>query len=311
MIEHQHQHPDRGPDRGPARVAGGSRIDRVVDATFEGFGACVLVVAAVACAFFAVSLLLGGVALADPDGGALGATAVDSGWSLFETYGPLWGSVAVAYPLTRHLLAVNESRHWIASGRVLAALAGGVTILGTLIQWHFGGAPASGVLAAVMGALALIWHPTVTARGTAKVASSAAFVVMLSLASGSSSCAARQSVGAGVSAGLDCEAPNIVAFMGDATAFAIRTVEHWISGTGQVDQSGLAADLAKIKTDLGRCAADAAVAALAAKAAASQPGAAAAPMAVDAVQISSTYAQIRSQLGWPNPVRRAAPGGTP
>jgi hypothetical protein len=280
-----------------------------------GIGACVLAAALVACAFLVVSLLSAALAFAAgatdaADGGALGTAAVDSGWSLFEAYGPLWGSISIAYPLARHLLAVNESEHWIAGGRVLAFLTGAAAVLGTAIQWRFGGAPASGILAAAVGAIALIWHPTVSVKNAGRVASTLALAAAVALASsGSLSCAARQSVGAGVTAGLDCEAPGLVAFMGDATVLAIRMLEHWISGTGQVDRSGLASDLANIRTNLGRCAMDAAVAALAARSPAPQPGASAsAPMAVDSAQILSVYTEVRSELGWPS---GRSPGGSP
>lgn len=294
MIDRRHQH--QHPHPLESSVVGPGLLSRVAG----GIGACAFAAGLVACAFVVVSLLADAMAFAadvSGDGGALGVTAVDSGWSLFETYGPLWGSISLAYALTRRLLAVNESKHWIAGGRVLALLSGAAAVLGTVIQWHFGGAPASGVLAAIVGAIALVWHPTVP---KIRAAPAVALAAVLALASGSPSCAARQSVGAGVTAGLDCEAPSVVAFLGDATILAIRTLEHWISGTGQVDRSGLSADLANIKTNLGRCAMDAAVAALAARSTAPQPGApAAAPMAVDSAQILSTYAEVRSELGWP------------
>jgi hypothetical protein len=123
-------------------------------------------------------------------------------------------------------------------------------------------------------------------------------------------CLSRQAAGTGVRVGLDCEADNIRAFLSDATTLAIEAVAHWISGSGQVDRDGLARDAAKIRTDLGRCALDAAVAALAARGAggASAPEVAeAAPMVVDAAQLVSTYAEIRAGLGWP----AARSGGGP
>jgi hypothetical protein len=258
--------------------------------------------AIVACVVVAATMMvamMAGTAAADVVGADAGTLTADSGWSLFSSYGPFWGSVALAYPLARHLLVLNGSSGWLSQGRVLAALTGAVTVLGTVVQWHFEGAPAAGILAAVVGAIALIWHPTVPRRATE---TAVAILVVIAVAAAAPACAARQAAGAGVGAGLDCEAPGVKAYLADATVFAIQTVVHWISGSGQVDRDGLASDAARIRTDLGRCALDAAIAAVAAWSARGAPDSAlpeAAPMAVDAAQLASTYAEIRAGLGWP------------
>jgi hypothetical protein len=95
------------------------------------------------------------------DPGTVATTATDAGWELFTTYGWLWGGAGLGYALAQRLLALNANTHWLAQGRILAAITGAVAVLGTVIQWRFQGAPAAGIVAALMGAIALVWQPVV------------------------------------------------------------------------------------------------------------------------------------------------------
>lgn len=99
---------------------------------------------------------------------------------------------------------------------------------------------------------------------------------------------------------LGCEADSFApGTLSDATKLAISVVLHWIGPGGRPDASGLKADAAPLKTNLARCAWDAAVAALAAPVPA-QPGApASAVAALDGPALSAVWAQKRAELGWP------------
>ncbi len=113
-------------------------------------------------------------------------------------------------------------------------------------------------------------------------------------------CGARQRIAAGAGAFLDCEAPHVDAQMlADAKVITTSAVEKWISGAGTIDTEGLRADAVPLKTDLMRCAMDAAIAALLTPTPVQPGGPAAAPMTVDAAQIRLAWRSVRSELGWP------------
>jgi hypothetical protein len=106
---------------------------------------------------------------------------------------------------------------------------------------------------------------------------------------------------AGAGAFLRCEGEHVDAgLLAEAKGVAISVVEKWLSGAGTVDTTGLRAEAKPLKSDLMRCAFDAAIAALTAAPAKPLPGAPlAAERAVDAQQIRSAWAEVRGELGWP------------
>jgi hypothetical protein len=77
-----------------------------------------------------------------------------------------------------------------------------------------------------------------------------------------SSCGARQDAAHAAGAFLDCEAPTIAAALSDLVPLGVALLKARISGDGTVDTAGLRADLAAIRSDLGRCAIAAAAVAL-------------------------------------------------
>lgn len=141
-----------------------------------------------------------------------------------------------------------------------------------------------------------------------------ALVVLGLGAAGSLACAsgstARQSGAAGVVAALDCEAGGIdPAALEDARSFAEAKVQAWISGVAPADLTGLKAkilaDLAPVRSSLGRCAIAGAIAAIAAIAAPT-PGVATSALVAgpDPAVVRAAFGGAARELGWP-PVRVA------
>lgn len=114
---------------------------------------------------------------------------------------------------------------------------------------------------------------------------------------------------------IDCDALNVPStIFGDLVTLAKQALNRLISGVGTVDKASVAADLAPILSDAGRCAKTVVVAQLesgAGSAAGSGSGSSATaatalraqPMAAattpDAAQIAATFRQVRAELGWP------------
>lgn len=114
------------------------------------------------------------------------------------------------------------------------------------------------------------------------------------------SCAtARQRGAAGVTAFLVCEAPNVdAALLEEAKGVSIAAIDKWISGDGHVDTAGLRSAAAPLKSDLLRCAFEAAIAAILTPAPKVEGAAMAAPRAVAAGELRTAWAGIRGELGW-------------
>jgi hypothetical protein len=106
---------------------------------------------------------LSGIAMAatDPVIAAQGAT--DAGVNLLYQYGPLWGGMAIVFGLFSSILAKNESQHWIAQGRTLAAIVAALGVFGAALTAHFTGAPWSGVAVTAVMAIFKLMQPTVAA----------------------------------------------------------------------------------------------------------------------------------------------------
>lgn len=114
------------------------------------------------------------------------------------------------------------------------------------------------------------------------------------------SCAtARQRGAAGVTAFLECQSPNVDAtLLEEAKGVTISAIDKWISGAGHVDTAGLRAEARPLKSDLMRCAFEAAIAALLLPAPVRPDAPAAAPRSVDTVALRAEWASIRAELGW-------------
>ena len=241
-------------------------------------------------------------------------SAVDTSVSVWTTDGPLWLAVATGYVALRTFLS---RQHWLSQGRVLAVLTGLAGIGAAVIGWHFQGAPSTGILTALLAAIALVQHPTVppaTARnpqaGTVNgymVVSAALLTLAIAVPFIAASCThgstARQTAAAGVVAALDCEAGNIDAqALADAKLFAGAKVQSWITGSKVLDldhlKSRIADDLRPIKSDLGRCAITGALAA-ATVVVTQQPGTVVSALSAgDPVQLRAAFAVAARAAGW-------------
>lgn len=133
----------------------------------------------------------------------------------------------------------------------------------------------------------------------------AALLVVLLLGAtgaGLTSCAsARPALAAGAVAMLVCEDGHLDALaLADAKLFAAAEVEHWLAGGAAPSPSALLADLAPIKSDLGRCAIAAALAAATVLVRPATPGTATSALVAgpDPVQVRGAFAVAARQLGW-------------
>lgn len=107
-------------------------------------------------ALFTVPWLAGAALAATGDAPVVPPPTTDALVSYVQSYGWLVGALTVIYVGLRWLLKKNESTHWIAEGRKLAAVVAGVGVLGAALQAITAGTPWSGVLAtAVLGLLHL------------------------------------------------------------------------------------------------------------------------------------------------------------
>lgn len=113
---------------------------------------------------------------------------------------------------------------------------------------------------------------------------------------------ARQTTASGTVAALDCEAAHLDAqALADAKTFALATVQHWIAGGAAPSSDAIRADLAPIKSDLGRCAIAGALAAVAVLTQ-SSPGTAVSALTAagtDPVATRAAFAAAARQAGWP------------
>lgn len=114
---------------------------------------------------------------------------------------------------------------------------------------------------------------------------------------------ARTAGAAGTVAVFDCEAAHLDAqALADAKAFASAKVQAWIAGAGTASSAAIRADLAPIKSDLGRCAIAGAVAAIGA-ALTSSPGVAVSALMSEPtpeMRVQAGYGAAVHDLGWPS-----------
>lgn len=229
--------------------------------------------------------------------------ATDAGWDVIASYGLLWGGALLVLGLGQTLLKANATTHWLAQGRVLAVATGVLAVLGAIAEWHFGGAPASGVITTLIAAIMMVWHPTVQPASVAKPPTSASGTIgalalaLLALALGGSqlACGARPRAAAVVAAFLDCESVDTQHVVADLVPLAAAGLQRLILGSGAVDTAALAADARAVKTDLGRCVLAAAVAALTTSSSAEGLTATA---RTSGPGLRQAFVGVRTQLGW-------------
>lgn len=249
-------------------------------------------------------VLLRVVAHAAGDPSTTVTAASDTTWDMMTTDGPLWGTLLIASGLLRSFL---NKQHWLAQGKILSGLTAVSLVLAAVGAWHFGGAPAGGILTALIAGYTLITHSTVpgavpatSGPPTSTGAAILAVFLLGGLAVTQVNCAeVKPRTANAIGAFIDCQAPNLVPLLPDAVGLAKAAVMRWISGSGTVDAAGLKADAAPLKSDLGKCAWDAAIAALATPAQKPAPGApAAAGLEIDGPALRARWAATRAELGW-------------
>lgn len=270
--------------------------------------------------YFALAILAGATlllmlcfatkAFAAGDPVAVATTASDATWSLVGQYGWFWGGSLLLLGLGRALLKGNAASHWLAQGRTLAAIAGSLSVLGAVAEWHFNAAPAAGILITLVMAAKLVWQPVgnaATAPARDPQAGRAPIVVLAALATIALGlgitlgCGARQRVANGVAAFASCEAPDAKAALGDLVPLATSALKRWLSGDGtSYDTAGIKADAAKVKSNLGRCAFEGAIAVLTQPVEQPKVQTLLAPPDPGA-QLAAAWPGIRGEIGWSRP----------
>lgn len=159
-------------------------------------------------------------------------------------------------------------------------------------------ATVTAIAATMLGALGYTVSRSMVKSAAVKAALLA--VLVGGLAAPQMACGARAPATRAASAFMDCESPDLAPLLPDAIQLAKAAVLRWISGAGTVSTDGLKTDAKPLRTDLARCAWDAAVAAIAQTGPAPAPGApAASAMSIDGPALTSVWANVRSELGWP------------
>lgn len=178
--------------------------------------------------------------------------------------------------------------------------------LDALLKVVNGLVPATGVPAATSDkpALTIAPPPRDSQAGRSLVGMMAAlsFCGVVGFAIACTATQARQTAATGVVAALDCEAAHLdPQALADAKTFAMLEVQRWIAGGAAPSSDQIRADLAPIKSDLGRCAIAGALAAVAALTR-SAPGEAVSALTAagaDPVQTRAAFAVAARQVGWP------------
>lgn len=239
-------------------------------------------------------------------------TTIDAGWNMVSTYGWTWGGMYLVFTMASWALAKNESTHWIAQGKTLAYLVGGVGIGIAALQAHFGGTPWSGVLMTVFMAVFKLLVPTtgdqpapgVSASAAVKTTVLALLAISLGIAGSQMACSSAKAK-AIESAIWDCTKPERAEAV-DAITPAVISV---IKAAGSAD--GKVIDLSTVKSAISKadllseagillsCAAANAFAILQGPDATPPAGSvASAPLVLDRAALRATWSQIASsQLG--------------
>jgi len=116
-------------------------------------------------------------------------SAGGTAWDTWTANGPGWGAVIAANAGLQLFLA---RQHWLAQGRLLAALTGVGLVLVAVVNWHLGAAPSAGIMTAAMGAIALVVHPTVKGATTSTFRGPTTLGIVLLLGVCAGSCGSSQ-----------------------------------------------------------------------------------------------------------------------
>lgn len=289
------------PDTAPKSTARGARTARIL--------ASPLFFAATLCLLCLSQVALAGTAPPPPDQNAsawlqaLYAAVIDKQWGIVAGVAliglvyplRLWGPDVFKTPLGGLALAFLVS---LAGTLGITLAAGAAVSLQVAVAAVTTAATAAGLWEWIKAHLP--GGAAAAAKAAVKSPSSMVVVLVAVFAMTACSGSAGQRAPAGVKAFLDCETPHVdAAMLADAKALATAAASKWISGSGTIDAAGLRADAAPLKTDLLRCAFDAAMAALVTAVSATPGAPASSARAVDSVQVTAAWSSARAQLGWP------------
>lgn len=257
-------------------------------------------------AFYLIGCHLARAAVAANPGPAM-ETGGDAALDMLAKDGPWWAAVGA---LNVGLRLFLHHQHWLKQGRLLTALTSLSAVLVAVAAWHWDGGPAAGILTALIAGGTLLLHPAPPAPPSKSGPALVTSILVATALVACSAAQARQTAAVGVVAALDCEAAHLDAqVFADAKAFAEAKVMQWIGGVAAPDSARIRADLAPIKSDLGRCAIAAALAAATVLLKPADPGAAISALSSSTVAPAAVRVQfeIGARLaGWP-PVQ--LPGG--
>jgi len=121
-------------------------------------------------------------------------------WDTWTANGPWWGAVIAANVGLQLFLS---RQHWLAQGRVLAALTGASLVLISVVNWHIGAAPSAGIMTALAAAVALVVHPTVKGATSSALRGPAMFGIVLLLGVYAGSCGGSQASRASTITSID------------------------------------------------------------------------------------------------------------
>lgn len=230
--------------------------------------------------------------------------SADAALTILTTYGPVIGGMYLLYALSSALLSRYSSSSFLAQGKRLAITTGALGVAGAALQAQLAGSSWTLILAAATAAAFKLLTPTVTPAPaprsrTPKTSAPITAALLLVMVA----CAGGQRVAAGVTAGLECEAPNIQNAVTQLLPALIKLVGTALRGDGTFDRSILQAIAQPFKNSEFQCAMDAAIAATASgstPAPATGTAAAPAPRATTAtaIQLRDAWAGVRGDLGW-------------
>lgn len=243
---------------------------------------------------------------------SVSTATLDDSWAMISTYGWIWGGMAVVLALASWVLKRNDSTHWIAQGRTLALIVGGLGIAAAALDAKFAGAPLSGVAMTAIAALFKLMDPRVTPAAPAPAPQSNSlgggsgvtmFAILLigaGLVASQPGCAeVKPRLANAAGAAIDCEAPGIVSLVTELVPVARQSLMAMISPDGRsVDKTAWHEATAALKSDQLRCAFATALALLATPSPTLPAGPAAAPLEVNGAALRSAFASLRAERGW-------------
>lgn len=221
-----------------------------------------------------------------------------AGWDVFVSNGPLWGGILIAFIALQTFLS---RQHWLAQGRLLAALTGAALVGSAVVNWHFAGAPSAGIMTAAVAAIALIWHPTVGGTTTRPTGGTLALLlIVVGLAGGSTltACGGAQTVTETPQRTVDCAKLDVTAIASLAGKLAL-SVTAYVVASVPVDWDAIEAQAEVVGFAVGGCALGPLVAARGPGSGAAPPAhaSAAAPPSNDAARAWAAFARLKQRAG--------------